>query len=227
VGCAGTSVTFTVSAQAGITYTWYNASGSLLGTGNSYATGTSGNYYAVATNSSGCTATSRTATATLSGTGAAIGQLPTACGCAAGLEVLSGCGYCFPAAPAGTLTLSACNLQVMTQNFASSVTCPSGWRVPTWDEMACIADNNASGAYIIDNSVYQYNHYYTSNTRIGGFNCAGNTCCNTYGAAIVMYAYKKPACCSCICYVSGNHNFDPYVPCETTCIPKKCVRTYP
>ncbi|MDR0728809.1 MAG: hypothetical protein LBF19_01620, partial [Prevotellaceae bacterium] len=60
--CPGTPVTLSVPAQAGVTYTWYNVGGSSLTAGNNYTTGTSGSYYAVATNSSGCTATSRTAT---------------------------------------------------------------------------------------------------------------------------------------------------------------------
>ncbi|MDR0666986.1 MAG: hypothetical protein LBF90_00005, partial [Prevotellaceae bacterium] len=222
--CSGASVTFSITAQTGVTYTWYKADGSLQGSGNSYTTGTAGRYYAIATHNSGCTATSRTATATLSGTGAAIGAQPTDCGCAAGLEVSTDCGTCFPIIPAGTLTVSACNLQVITRNFASTVTCPTGWRDPTWNEMACIAENNASGAYIMTQNDYQYNYYYTSSTNAGGFNCAGNTCC-TSGTAIMGYRYKMNSNpCSCGGGRNGDHAFDPYVPCSSTCFLKKCVK---
>jgi hypothetical protein len=192
----------------------------LLGTGNSYTTGTSGNYYAVATNSSGCTATSRTATATLSGTGGALDQVPTACGCAAGLAV-SPCGVCTPIIPAGTLTLSACTLQVNIQDYASTATCPSGWRVPTVNDMVCITNNNPTGAYIRENT-----GYYTSDMHTCGYDCNKN--CNLQNTpAVRKYFYKHVGnSCACGSTLSGNHTTAPYT-CLNSCWPKKCVRTYP
>jgi hypothetical protein len=60
--CAGTPVTLALPEQSGITYTWYDSGDSLLAIGNSYSTDTGGSYYAVASNISGCTTSSRTAT---------------------------------------------------------------------------------------------------------------------------------------------------------------------
>ncbi|MDR0728971.1 MAG: hypothetical protein LBF19_02445, partial [Prevotellaceae bacterium] len=217
-GCSGASVTFTMTAQTGVTYTWYRFSGASLSAGNSYTTGTSGSYYAVARTGSGCTATSRTATATLSGTGGALNAAPTACGCAAGL-IASPCSYCFYAAPAGTITVtSGCSLQVMTQNFASTVTCPSGWRNPTWSEMACIAGANASGAYIAEAV-----NYFTSDTGTCGYRC-GTTNCNVSGTSTLTYIYKRSgSACACGAVNGNPHSKDSYI-CPGNCWIKKCVK---
>ena len=57
--CQGDSVVMTTDFAATYTYQWYNASGAITGaTGQSYSATTTGTYYAIVTNSNGCTATS-------------------------------------------------------------------------------------------------------------------------------------------------------------------------
>ena len=199
--CSGVTVTLTIQAQANVTYSWYNkATGTSLGTGASYATSTSGSYYAVATSDKSCTITSRTATVTLSGAGGALGNTPTTCGCAAGLATAPGCSYCMPSIPAATVTVNGLNgvTSALTTNFSAVCSCPSGWRTPTRAEYKHLYQNYAS---IYGN--YANVNYMTSERGTCGI--SGSTCkvsCTSY----LTWREHAASCCACGCGAANYGN---------------------
>ncbi len=70
--CEGSSVNITADAGTGYTYQWYNASGAIVGeTGRTYNATTSGSYYVIDQNPTGCSTTSPTTVVT-------VNPLPTA-----------------------------------------------------------------------------------------------------------------------------------------------------